>query len=83
MCELLPNEPAEHFTHRNGRWMFVSTVAHELPDEYHFEIDRFFNSPRSTVDWLAHLHEKTWFDANDFCEMMDRFRIVTGSYGAI
>jgi hypothetical protein len=83
MCEVLRDKPAEHFTCREGRWMFVSTEVEEKPDEYHFRIDDFFKSPRATVDWLAHLHEKGWFDANDFFAMMHRFREETHSYGVL
>jgi hypothetical protein len=80
MCELLGNVPAEHFTFRRGKWFFVSTEAPEDWNEYHFEIDRFFCSPASIVDWLAHLSEKSWFDAADFCTMIHRFRKATGSF---
>jgi hypothetical protein len=83
MCEILHDKPARHFTHRRGEWLFVSTEAPEDLNEYHFEIERFFRSPQATIDWLAHLHEKEWFDANDFCAMMRRFREATGSYGGL
>jgi hypothetical protein len=66
-----------------GNWMFVSLEAPEKPTDYHFEIKDFFKSPASTIDWLAHLNEKAWFDANDFCDMMHRFREATDSYGAL
>jgi hypothetical protein len=81
-CELLPEYPAAHFTHRRGKWLFVSTGAPEDANEYHLEIDDFFKSPASTVDWLAHLSGKDWFDAKDFCAMMTRFRRATDSYNA-
>jgi hypothetical protein len=83
MCELLGDKPARHFTHRRGKWMFVSTEAPEDFDEYHFKIARFFASPAATVDWLAHLSEKSWFDAQDFACMMRRFRSATDSYFAL
>lgn len=83
MCELLLDKPARHFTHRRGKWMFVSTEAPEDPDEYHFEIRRFLGTPEATIDWLAHLQEKNWFDANDFCVMMHRFREATGSFSSL
>jgi hypothetical protein len=81
MCEVLGNTPAEHFTHRGGKWLFVSTEAPVDFNEYHFPIADFFRSPASTIDWLAHLRGKDWFNANDFCEMMKRFRKATDSYG--
>ena len=83
MCELLRDKAATHFTHRRGKWMFVSTEAPEDDAEYHFEIARFFASPAATVAWLAHLSEKGWFDAEDFVRMMRRFRAATNSYFAV
>jgi hypothetical protein len=71
-CELMPGEIAEHFTFRRGKWLFVSTEAPEDLGEYHFEIADFFKSPAATVDWLAHLSEKEWFEAKDFLAMMHR-----------
>jgi hypothetical protein len=63
-----------------GNWVFVSMEAPESLSDYTFEIDDFFKSPSSTVDWLAHLHEKAWFDANDFCAMLHRFRASADCY---
>lgn len=83
MCELLHDKPAKHFTYRRSKWLFVSTDAPEDFNEYHFEIADFFKSPGATIDWLAHLHEKPWFDANDFCAMLHRFRKETDSFGAL
>ena len=82
-CEILPTLEAEHFTHKNGKWLFVSTQAPEDWDEYHFKIADFFKTPAATVDWLAHLSEKAWFNPADFLAMMHRFRKATDSYGAI
>jgi len=83
MCEILHDKPAAHFTFRRGKWLFVSTEAPEDFNEYHFEIVNFFKTPAATVDWLAHLHEKSWFDPDDFCQMMHRFREATNSFGAL
>jgi hypothetical protein len=66
-----------------GDWIFVSLAAPERWNDYNIEISQFFKSPSATVDWLAHLHEKHWFDANDFCAMLDRFREATDSYFAL
>jgi hypothetical protein len=81
MCELLKNKPAEHFTCRRGKWLFVSTESPEDIDEYHFEIDRFFRSTSSMLDWMGHLAEKPWFDGTDFCRMLKRFRNAAGIRG--
>jgi hypothetical protein len=83
MCEILHNKPAAHFTCRREKWLFVSSEAPEDFNEYHFEIADFFKSPASTIDWLAHLHEKSWFDPSDFCQMIHRFREATISFGAL
>jgi hypothetical protein len=80
LCELT-EEPAEFFVYQNGRWMFLATNAPEFPNDYSLLIDRFFESPSSTVDWLAHLHENAWFQAEDFLDMMNRFRRSTYSFG--
>jgi hypothetical protein len=99
MSELTSSKPAAFFVYRGDyspktantpnddiglsrAWIFVS--ADEVDQGgYEIEIDRFFDSPASTVDWLAHMREKDWFDANEFCDMLHRFRAVTDSYGVI
>jgi len=82
VCEFLPQHPATHFLHRGktNTWHFVSTEYPESFGDYHLEIEDFFKSPGNTVDWLAHLAEKDWFDAKDLCKMMRRFREATNSY---
>lgn len=40
----------------------------------------FFSDPAETVDWLAHLSEKSWFDWTDFSEMMIRLRTAPRFY---
>jgi hypothetical protein len=82
-CELEPDKVARHFTCRSGRWVFVSTEAPEDANEYHLKIEHFFRSPSNTVDWLAHLSEKGWFNPDDFLAMMHRFREATHSYGVL
>lgn len=83
MCELLHDKPAEFFTCQDGKWLFVSLEAPEKLSDYHFEICEFFRSPASTVDWLAHRHEKPWFDPMDFLDMIDRFREAADCYGSL
>jgi hypothetical protein len=82
-CELLPAKPAQYFTCQDGKWLFVSLEAPEKLTDYHFEIADFFKSPASTIDWLAHLSEKEWFDPHDFLAMIHRFRKATDSYGGL
>lgn len=83
MCELLHDKPAEFFTCQDGKWLFVCLEAPEKFSDYHFEISEFFRSPTATVDWLAHLHEKAWFDPKDFLEMIHRFRHAADCYGGL
>lgn len=55
-----------------GEWQFICT---DCPDgEYNFSTLTFFESPRATVNWLAHLHEKRWFDPSKFFDFMQRLR---------
>lgn len=63
-------------------WMWVCS-SDDCPDGYIVEFARFFNSPAATVDWLAHLADKSWFDANKFCKMMERFRDETKCYNQV
>ncbi len=60
-------------------WRFCCSCTDET-EKYYVKIDSFFSSAASTIDWLAHLHEKDWVDWRDFMNMMDRFRDATGSY---
>ena len=82
-CEISDLSEEDEYDQCPHYWKFVAVDAPEYAGDYHFEIAEFFKSPTSTVDWLAHLHEKDWFDANDFCAMLHRFRKATGSYGIL
>lgn len=60
-------------------WQFV---CKDCPDGfYDIPASRFFHSAGSTIDWLAHLIEKRWFDPPKFFEFMDRLRANGGFYG--
>lgn len=55
-----------------GAWQFACI---DCPDGfYDFYVKRFFNSPGSTIDCLAHLQEKRWFKPDKFFEFMHRLR---------
>lgn len=84
LCEQCCVKEATVFLHcKAGReWEFCCELCTEEDGTGHYPvaITRFFNDPASTVDWLAHLHEKAWFKAEAFVEMMHRFREATGSF---
>lgn len=81
MCEDC-GQPAQCFCGdktKAPQWRFTCYDCAERY-RYPFEIVRFFNRPSGTVDWLAHLHRKVWFDAKEFTAMMHRFRKATSSF---
>lgn len=84
-CEDCGKPQMRYFvSHRRVRdcWKIVCADCAEKWD-YPIEIYRFFRSKSETVDWLAHLSEKAWFDANAFCRMMHRYRAAIGAFGKI
>lgn len=92
MCEICGKQEATHFileTHDNtddavikarGVWRFVCQDEEDYNEFAHIPIDRFFQSPSATVDWMAHSHEKAWMNWDNFMDMIQRFRKATGSY---
>lgn len=93
MCETCGREPATSFgffedilsdicgRDNKPEWTFIGDCSYGIT-RYHIQFDRFFDSPRSTVGWLAYLHEKG-LDASGFMDMMIRFRKATDSFIAI
>ena len=79
ICEECHDETATSFSHVHGKWMFTGQCTSGTED-YYIEFKRFFRSPASTIDWLAHMNEKNWMDWTDFMNMMDRFRSATKSF---
>ena len=67
---------------RDGICKFAGNCTQDK-EVYYIYIDDFFNNPSSMIDWLAHMHEKNWFNEYDFFEMMDRFRKATDSFNAL
>lgn len=47
-------------------------------ESYYIEFDR-CHSNEEWIDWLAHMSEKGWFKADDFCAMLHRFRDARSS----
>jgi len=82
LCELCQDGEAYSFSYVNGKWVFACACSSET-EQYYIQFDRFFKSPGTTVDWMAHMREKVWFDPNDFFDMMDRFRAATNSFNSI
>ena len=81
MCEVCGERQAISFSQLADRkWKFtcMCTADDEL---YYVDLERFFASTSTVVNWLAHLHGKAGMDWVDFMGMMDRFREATGSYG--
>ena len=87
-CEVCQKEHATSFSSMNteaGRiteWRFCGPCTSNYED-YYILIDDFFDSPASTVDWLAHMHEKEGMDWQSFMEMMHRFRRATRSFNKL
>lgn len=67
---------------KNPEWTWVCS-SDDCPDGYLVEFSRFFHSPASTVDWIAHLSEKPRFNSKAFCEMMVRFREETKCFNQV
>ena len=85
MCEACEKEPATSFSRFDShpdKWRFTCQCTSES-ENYYVEIQKFFSSPASTVDWLAHLNEKPWVAWPKFMAMMDRFRAATDSYNSL
>jgi hypothetical protein len=66
----------------DGGWRFACMCTAEIETAY-VPLSDFFKTPSATVDWLAHLGEKTWFDADDWFAMMRRFREATDSFNRL
>ncbi len=86
-CEICNAEEASSFSCMSANsgkmtdWKFCGACTSEK-EVYYIPIDGFFASPRSTVDWLAHMHEKD-MDWKSYMDMMRRFREATDSYNAL
>ncbi len=58
---------------RNFKGWYFACV--NCPDAgYDIKVSKFFQSPTETINWLAHIAEKSWFDGNEFCDFMWRLR---------
>ncbi|MGE0557838.1 MAG: hypothetical protein AB7O69_06155 [Burkholderiales bacterium] len=87
MCEVCGKKPAMSFSYFSQelpgkQWRFCCLCTDET-ETYYVKIDDFFSSAGSTVDWLAHLHKKSWVQWPEFMDMMHRFRKATESFNKI
>lgn len=89
ICELCSQNEATSFSFiatssdpSIGDWKFVCECTSDEED-YYIPIKSFFSKPPAAVDWMAHMHEKSWMNWSNFMEMMHRFRKATDSYGAL
>lgn len=89
MCEVCGEKEASSFSYfmtnpdaHQGEWKFVCgcTSNHE---NYYIQIKRFFADPPASVDWIAHMHEKSWMDWGNFMTMIYRFRKATNSFSTL
>ena len=82
ICEQCGKNPAISFCYlgKSEGWKFCC-ICTDNNNKYWIDFNRFFKSPASVIDWLAHMNEKTWMDWSDFMNMIDRFRAATDSYG--
>lgn len=82
-CEVCNSQTAQNFTceRLTSEWRFLCNSCSDLvPDSYPVELARFFETPAATVDWIAHLSEKSWMNQKIFADMMVRFRAATDSF---
>lgn len=79
-CEVCGQEPATSFSWLDRDWKFCGDCTTDT-ESYYIELKLFFQSPASTVDWIAHMAEKNWMDWGKFADMMGRFRAATDSFG--
>jgi hypothetical protein len=81
VCEYCGQNTAFAFCYLGSEigWKFCCDCTNAR-DQYYMRFDSFFNSPASTVDWLAHVHHKSWMDWGNFMDMIVRFRAATGSF---
>jgi len=66
-----------------GNWSFICIDAPEMLGEYNIHITELTKSPEAFCDWIAHLNEKTWFDANKFANFFTKFRLENNLFGSL
>ena len=61
------------------RWSFECSTCPSIG--YVVAVNRFFSSPGGTVDWIAHLSEKRWFNAGEFVKFIHWVRGAASGEG--
>lgn len=64
-------------------WSFSSIDAPEHLADYIIPVSSICKSPESLVDWLAHINEKTWFDAANFMNFFTKFRLNNNLFNSL
>jgi hypothetical protein len=67
----------------SGEWSFTCVGAPQEGGEYNVPVAEIMKSPAALVDWIAHLNEKTWFDAKKFADFFTRFRKQNNLFGSL
>lgn len=66
-----------------GEWSFISVDAPEQHGDYWIAVQDIVKSPEALVDWMAHLNEKSWFNAKKFADFFTRFRKENNFFGSL
>lgn len=78
MCEVCENEEAYSFSFFDSdNYKRICKLTGECTidsEKYYIEFKRFFNSPQSMTNWIAHMSEKQWFNKEDFITKLIKFR---------
>jgi len=69
-------------TYDKAKWWFTCIECNVEYEKYYFNIDKFLNSPPSTIDWLSHLHQKNWINWDNFMDMIIKFRKESDSFNS-
>lgn len=66
-----------------SEWSFVSPDVPENLGEYSIGVSSLIKSPEALIDWMAHLEEKTWFNAIKFIKFFSRVRAKNNLFNSL
>ena len=66
-----------------NEWSFESIDAPENSGDYNIAVSSLTKSPEAFIDWMAHLEEKTWFNANKFISFFTRLRANNNLFNSL